>query len=113
MAGLGALGGVMGGAGVLAAAVAVFLAGPPVLVRAARALAVFGIVLGAAGLVQELVANGFQLDLSQRGGMGRGSLFAAGGMLLLTFGATRVAERRRANRDRARWMEEQREKRAR
>ena len=108
MAGLAAVGGLMGGAGVVAAAVAVFLSGPPLLVRTARALAVLGIVVGLAGLVQELWATGFQLDLSQRGGMGQGSLMAAGGMLLLTFGAARVAERRRATRDRERWMAEQR-----
>ena len=106
MAGLAALGGVMGGAGVVAAAFAVFLAGPPLLVRAARALAVAGIVLGAAGLVRELMASGFQLDMSR--GAGQGSLLAAGGMLMLTFGAARVAERRRAARDRQRWMAEQR-----
>ena len=106
MAGCGALGGLMGGAGVVAAAVAVFLSGPPLLVRAARALAVAGIVLGAAGLLQELMANGFQLDMSR--GAGQGGLFAAGGMLMLTFGAARVAERRRARLDRERWMAEQR-----
>jgi len=106
MAGLAAMGGVVGGAGVVAAAFAVFLAGPPLLVRAARALAVGGLVIGAAGLARELVANGFQLDMS--GGRGQGSLFAAGGMLMLTFGAARVAERRRATRDRERWMAAQR-----
>lgn len=110
MAGFAALGGVMGGAGVVAGAFAVFLAGPPLLVRAARALAVAGLALGAGGLLRELVASGFQLDMSNRG-PGQGSLLAAGGMLMLTFGAARVAERRRATRDRERWMAAQRESR--
>ena len=74
---------------------------------AARALAVASLVLGAGGLLREMVANGFQLDMSNRGA-GQGSLLAAGGMLMLTFGAARVAERRRAVRDRERWMAERR-----
>jgi hypothetical protein len=105
---MAAIGGLMGVLGVLIAALAVFLSGPPVLVRTARALAVLGLVVGAAGLLRELLSTGFQIEPSQGGGMGQGSLLAAGGMLMLTFGAARVAERRRATRDRARWMEEQR-----
>lgn len=112
MAGLAAVGGMVGGAGVVTAAVAVFLSGPPVLVRAARALGVLGLVIGGVGLVQELVANGFAMEPMRRGeGMAQGSLFAAAGMLLLTFGAARVADRRHAARSRARFLEEQRRKR--
>ena len=95
---------------VVLAAASVFFSGPPLLVRAARALAVIGLLIGGAGLLQELLASGFQLA-PQRGGMGHGSLLASGGMLLLTFGAARVAERRRAARDRERFLAEQREKR--
>ncbi|WP_373047697.1 hypothetical protein [Vulgatibacter sp.] len=108
MAGLAAVGGLLGGFGVIAAAISIFTGGAPILVRVARALAVAGIVVGVVGLAQQLWASGFQLDLSPRGGAGQGSLFAAGGMLMLTFGATRVAERRRAARDRERWIEAQR-----
>lgn len=104
MGGLGAVAALLGIVGVVFAAWAVFLSGPPFLVRGARAFGVSGLLLGLAGMAQELWANGFQLDMSQRGG--RGSVFASVGMLLLIFGAARVAERRRADLDRKRWMEE-------
>ncbi|AKU93319.1 hypothetical protein [Vulgatibacter incomptus] len=94
--GLSALGGILGIAGVVCAALSVFLSGPPVLTRGARALAVGGLIVGAAGLLQELVANGFQFEPGQRGG--QGSLLASGGMLLLVFGAARTAEQRRLRR---------------
>jgi len=112
MPALDAIGGLVGVAGVVAAAVAVFLAGPRPLVRIARALAVLGLALAAAGWVQALVASGFRLEPGGGGGMGHGSLLAAAGMLLLTFGAARAAERRRVARDRARFLAEERERRA-
>lgn len=102
MTALAAIGWLLGGAAVVTAALAVFLSGPPLLVRAARTLAVAGLIAGAAGSLLEFWSSGFQLDL--RAGAGRGGLFAAAGMLLLTFGAARVAERRRAARDRERFM---------
>lgn len=104
MGGLGAVAALMGVAGVVFAALAVFLSGPPLLVRGARSFGVAGLLLGLAGMAQELWANGFQLDLSQRGG--QGSVFASVGMLLMIFGAARVAERRRADLNRKRWIEE-------
>ncbi len=98
--GLSALGGFLGLAGVVCASLAVFLNGPPLLTRGARALGVGGLLVGAAGFVQELAANGFAWDPSKQGG--RGSLLASGGMLLLIFGAARAAERRRMRRVRER-----------
>lgn len=101
--GMEALGALLGGVGVVVAALAVFAGGPPLLTRAARSLGIGGLAVGGAGSLQHLMANGFKLDMSQRGGPG---LFASAGLLLFTFGAARVAERRRAERDRARFMAE-------
>jgi len=80
-------------AGVLAAAAAVFLSGPRPLVKAARSLGVGALVVGLAGAVQGAIQSGFQFDPTQGGG--QGSLLATGGMLLLTFGAAKSAERKR------------------
>lgn len=103
MGGLGAAAALMSVAGVVFAALAVFLSGPPFLVRGARTFGVAGLLLGLSGMAQELWANGFQLDPGQRGG--QGSVFASVGMLLMIFGAARVAERRRADIVRKRWIE--------
>ena len=96
---------VAGALGILAlafAAAAVFLKGPPLLVRGARVLAVASLATSLVGLASDVLGGSY--DPTQRGG--QGSLLASAGLLLVTFGAARAAERRRARLDRERWMAE-------
>lgn len=108
MIGLPALAGILGMAGVVCAAAAVFLSGPPLLVRGARSLSVGSVAVGAAGLLQELVQSGFQFEPTRGGG--QGSLFATGGMLLLIFAAARSAENKRLRLQRERLAKEREER---
>ncbi len=86
-------GAALGAAGVVLGALAVFLAGPSLLILGARTLPVLGLAAGAAGAIAELFGATARTGPTSRGG--QGSLFASAGMVLLAFGAARVAERRR------------------
>lgn len=91
-------GAMIGALGIVCAAFAVFLAGPSLLIHASRWLAVLGLGVSGLGALANLVA-GTSRPSPGRGGPG--SLLASAGMVLLAFGAARVAERRRLAKRRA------------